>query len=65
MLTLCCFVTVPIGAIAQIFFPKGSFRERLKKAVSPDVSVLNEVLERHNLKPKSTCAETKTNIDPV
>ncbi|XP_015752629.1 PREDICTED: sodium- and chloride-dependent GABA transporter 1-like [Acropora digitifera] len=65
MLTLCCFVTVPIGAIAQIFLPKGSFRERLKKAVSPDVSVLNEVFERHNLKPKSTCAETKTNIDPV
>ncbi|XP_078352752.1 sodium- and chloride-dependent GABA transporter 1-like [Oculina patagonica] len=65
LLALLSFLAIPIGAIFAIFHPKGSFRERLRRAVRPDISYLNMVAEQHNLGPKSTCPETRIQIDPV
>ncbi|KAL9950962.1 hypothetical protein ACROYT_G043544 [Oculina patagonica] len=65
LLALLSFLAIPIGAIFAIFHPKGSFRERLRKAVRPDISYLSMVAEQHNLVPKSTCPETRIQIDPV
>ncbi|KAL9951135.1 hypothetical protein ACROYT_G043748 [Oculina patagonica] len=67
LLALLSFLAIPIGAIVTIVHPKGSFRERLRRAVRPDISYLNMVVEQHNLGPKSKCVEacTRIDIDPV
>jgi len=65
VLALFSFLGLPIYALVQIFHPKGSLSERLRRAVTPDVSVLNAVADRHNLRPKSNCPETRVQINPV
>ncbi|KAJ7386444.1 hypothetical protein OS493_008572 [Desmophyllum pertusum] len=65
LLALSSFVAIPIRAISEIVHPNGSFRERLKRAVRPDISVLNAIAERHNLGQKSKCSETRVEIHPV
>lgn len=65
LLALCSFVAIPVRAITEIVHHKGSFRERLMRAVRADVSVLNAVAGRHNLRPQSKCAETRVEIHAV
>ncbi|KAL9950885.1 hypothetical protein ACROYT_G043456 [Oculina patagonica] len=65
LLALLSFLAIPIRAIHAIIRPRGSFRERLRKAVRPDISYLNTVVELHDLAQKSTCTDAKVETDPV
>ncbi|XP_058962097.2 sodium- and chloride-dependent GABA transporter 1-like [Pocillopora verrucosa] len=66
LLALSSFLAIPIFALYTIFHPKGPFRERLRKAVSPNVTVLNSVAERHKLpnRPRK-CPETRIDFADV